>query len=155
MNKRLIIDAAKCTGCGMCQLICAFSKSGWLDPSISRIKVYRDEVRGLFVPMVCQQCDNPPCAQVCLMNVISKEKPSGITVRRLDGCIDCRLCQMACPFEGCQYDYHRQAVVNCDLCNGSPQCAAFCAYGAIQFISMDESIEFKRSSQAARRAECL
>ena len=87
MNKQLLIDSSKCTGCGLCELACAISKTRQCQPQLARIKVWRDETRGIFVPMTCLQCENPPCANACLMNVISKENDKGLTVRRLEACI--------------------------------------------------------------------
>lgn len=50
------------------------------------------------LPMMCQHCENPPCADVC---------PTGASFKRADGivlvdrhiCIGCRYCMMACPYK--------------------------------------------------------
>ncbi len=71
-----------------------------------------------FVPKICNQCEKPPCVQVC---------PVGATYRTEDGvvlvdpkwCIGCRYCIQACPYgmrfirpetktaEKCTFCYHR------------------------------------------------
>lgn len=151
MRKQLVIDSTKCTGCGLCEMACAISKTGQCQPYLARIKVWREETLGMFVPMTCQQCMEPPCATACLMNVISKDPDTGITVRRLDACIACRACQVACPFEASNYDYLQEVVVNCDHCGGNPECVKYCPFGAIQYISTTAVLDSKRSTEAAKR----
>ncbi|MDD3364797.1 MAG: 4Fe-4S dicluster domain-containing protein [Syntrophomonas sp.] len=151
MNKHLIIDSVKCTGCGLCELACAINKTGQCQPYLARIKIWREETRGIFVPMTCQHCDNPPCASACLMNVITKDPATGLTIRRLEGCIGCRACQLACPFEGCSYDYLQEVIVNCDHCGGNPECVKYCPTGALRYISTAEALDLERSAEAARR----
>lgn len=78
-----------------------------------------DEItKAFFVPKLCNQCDNPPCVQVC---------PVGATYQTADGvvlvdrswCIGCGYCVMGCPYgvrffhpvhkaaEKCNFCYHR------------------------------------------------
>jgi Fe-S-cluster-containing dehydrogenase component len=57
--------------------------------------------KSFFVPKLCNQCDKPPCVQVC---------PVGATYKTADGvvlvdqarCIGCRYCIQACPY-GARY----------------------------------------------------
>ncbi|MCB1756382.1 MAG: 4Fe-4S dicluster domain-containing protein [Gammaproteobacteria bacterium] len=50
------------------------------------------------LPIMCQHCESPPCADVC---------PTGASFKRADGivlvdkhiCIGCRYCMMACPYK--------------------------------------------------------
>lgn len=151
MSKQLIIDSAKCTGCGFCQIACAIKKHGQCEPALARIKIWREETRGIFIPMVCQQCEDPPCAAACLMNVITRDPDKGVTIRNLDGCIACRACQAVCPFEACRYDYLQEAVVNCDQCGGNPECVKYCPTGALEYGPISESLDNWRHEEALRR----
>jgi Fe-S-cluster-containing dehydrogenase component len=74
--------------------------------------------KAFFVPKLCNQCENPPCVQVC---------PVGATYQTADGvvlvdrswCIGCGYCIMGCPYgvrffhpvyhvaEKCNFCYHR------------------------------------------------
>lgn len=74
--------------------------------------------KAFFVPKLCNQCENPPCVQVC---------PVGATYQAADGvvlvdrkwCIGCGYCIMGCPYgvrffhpvhhtaEKCNFCYHR------------------------------------------------
>lgn len=155
MRKQIIIDSAKCTGCGSCELVCSVNKSRQFDPSLSRIKIWREMSMGVYIPMLCQQCERPPCATACLMNVISKHPATGLTIRDADNCIGCRACQVACPFEACTYDHRFEVVVNCDHCGGSPECVKICPTGALQYTTLKEVQDQSRSVEAARRASLL
>jgi tetrathionate reductase subunit B len=78
----------------------------------------KDIAKAFFVPKLCNQCEKPPCVQVC---------PVGATYQTADGvvlvdrtwCIGCGYCIMACPYgvrffhpvyhvaEKCNFCYHR------------------------------------------------
>jgi len=91
--------------------------------------------KAFFVPKLCNQCDNPPCVQVC---------PVGATYQTADGvvlvdrtwCIGCGYCVMGCPYgvrffhpvyhvaEKCNFCYHR-------ITKGmKTECVDACAFGA-------------------------
>ena len=50
-----------------------------------------------YVPVGCQQCENPPCIKVCPTGATWAEK-DGIVVIDYDWCIGCRYCMAACPY---------------------------------------------------------
>ncbi|MEQ8200231.1 MAG: 4Fe-4S dicluster domain-containing protein [Syntrophomonadaceae bacterium] len=151
MNKHLQVEIDKCTGCGLCQLACAVNRSQQFNPSLARIKIHRIELQGLNVPSICQQCANPPCAAVCLMNVIKKDPATGITVPGHNSCIGCRACQLACPFEARTYDHIHDVMVNCDLCWGHPACVEICPTGALQYCDISSHLAAVRDAEAVKR----
>ncbi len=97
----------------------------------------------IFLPMMCQHCENPPCVDVC---------PTGASFKRADGivlvnkhtCIGCRYCMMACPYKARSFIHEnlkdqlpvaprgKGTVESCTLCvhridrdgaNAVPACA--------------------------------
>lgn len=105
------------------------NKSGLLEVPEAEI------AKAFFVPKLCNQCENPPCVQVC---------PVGATYQAADGvvlvdrtwCIGCGYCIMACPYgvrffhpavkvaEKCNFCYHR-------ITHGKqPACVQACPFGA-------------------------
>ena len=49
-----------------------------------------------YMPVQCQQCENPPCVKVCPVKATWKEK-DGIVVVDYNWCIGCRYCAEVCP----------------------------------------------------------
>ncbi|MDO8749737.1 MAG: 4Fe-4S dicluster domain-containing protein [Dehalococcoidia bacterium] len=64
---------------------------------------YRDVhiAQSFFVPKLCNQCDNPPCVQVCPVGATYMTK-DGIVLVDQKRCIGCRYCIQACPY-GARY----------------------------------------------------
>ena len=98
MAKALYIDYQKCTGCRLCELVCAVSHDGISNPARSRIRVIKWEAEGLYIPMSCQQCQEAPCMNVCPVKAISRDEEMGRVYVDYDVCIGCRSCVGVCPF---------------------------------------------------------
>jgi len=77
-----------------------------------------DIAKAFFVPKLCNQCENPPCVQVCPVGATYQTKDGVVLVDRT-WCIGCGYCIMACPYgvrffhpvyrvaEKCTFCYHR------------------------------------------------
>jgi tetrathionate reductase subunit B len=75
-------------------------------------------LKTFYVPKICNQCEKPPCVQVCPVGATYKTQDGVILVDR-DYCIGCRYCIQACPYgmrflhpktrtaEKCTFCYHR------------------------------------------------
>jgi len=150
VNKQLLVDCELCNGCGLCELACAVSKTGQYQPFRSRIRVWRQEAKGMFIPAVCVHCVEPPCQVACLMNVVDKHPVTGLTTRRVEGCIGCRACQVACPFDAACYDEVDEVVVNCDHCGGNPECVKYCPTGALQYGELEVTTGSRRRSEFSK-----
>ncbi len=50
-----------------------------------------------YLPIQCQQCDDPPCVKACPIEATWME-PDGIVVIDYNWCIGCRYCMAACPY---------------------------------------------------------
>ncbi len=57
----------------------------------------RDEFRNKMVPVFCNNCDNPPCVEVCPTQA-TFQRPDGIVMMDWHRCIGCRYCMAACPY---------------------------------------------------------
>lgn len=150
MAKALYIDYHKCTGCRLCELVCAVSHDGISNPVRSRIRVLKWEAEGLYIPMSCQQCQDAPCMNVCPVKAISRDDELGRVSVDYDACIGCRSCVSVCPFGAMNFNATDKQVFKCDLCDGDPQCVRFCEEKAVDFIEADDICNSKRRDAAER-----
>jgi len=150
MAKVLYVDHQKCTGCQLCELVCAVSHDGISNPARSRIRVVKWEAEGLYIPMACQQCQDAPCLNVCPVKAISRNEELARVAVDYDVCIGCRSCVSACPFGAMIFNPTDRQVFKCDLCDGDPQCARFCEVKAVDFIEAGK-VSINKRRQAAER----
>jgi Fe-S-cluster-containing dehydrogenase component len=109
-------------------------------------KEIRDEdiAKAFFVPKLCNQCDNPPCVQVCPVGA-TYQAPDGVVMVDRSWCIGCGYCIMACPYgvrffhpvfhvaEKCNFCYHR-------ITKGMKSaCVDACPFGARQIGNLVDS----------------
>jgi Fe-S-cluster-containing hydrogenase component 2 len=150
MEKVLVVDHVKCTGCRLCEMVCSVKHTGANNPSRSRIHVVKWPLEGFELPMLCQQCEVAPCIAVCPREALSQDPILGRVALDYDLCIGCKLCVVACPFGGLGLDTVTRRVIKCDLCDGDPMCVRFCDPGALQFIAAS-SVNLMKKRDAGRK----
>jgi len=94
----MVIDQAKCTGCGQCNLVCHAHND--INPDLDWNKVLdAGEINGkmVYLPRPCMQCEHAPCVEVCPVGA-SYYRDDGIVMMDYDKCIGCRYCEVACPY---------------------------------------------------------
>jgi Fe-S-cluster-containing hydrogenase component 2 len=139
--KKIIVYPERCTGCRLCESICALYNEKMNDLSRSRIRILKKHSLGLSTPIVCLQCKKPPCLKVCPVDAIKKE-PNGLVRIDEELCIGCEACVSQCPF-GVLMDLPEK-VVKCELCNGDPQCVKYCATSAIEYGDLEGAAQQRR-----------
>jgi Fe-S-cluster-containing hydrogenase component 2 len=150
MDKILVVQPAKCTGCRTCELICSFTHTGEINPEVSRISVLTYEKVGFSVPMVCQQCGVAACMEVCSVGAITRNNITGAMEVQDSKCIGCKMCTIACPFGAIHYHAVNNIVSKCDLCGGDPACVKLCPSGAISYVEANAGSISKRKAFAAK-----
>lgn len=103
----------------------------------------KEIVKSFFVPKLCNQCEHPPCVQVCPVAATYQAKGGAVLVNR-DTCIGCRYCIQACPY-GARYLLPDQKVVDkCTWCYHritkglKPACVEVCPVQARLFGDLDD-----------------
>ncbi len=152
MEKFLTVDADKCTGCRLCEQVCSVMHEGVSNPAKSRIQVVKWEQEGIYIPVICKQCEDAPCMNVCPVRAISRDPDFGFLKVDQDVCIGCRSCVGICPFGAMGYNPTTRQVFKCDLCGGDPQCVRFCEVNAVEFVSVDRVSAQKKRRGAARQS---
>ena len=148
MQKMLLVDHEKCTGCRTCETVCSAMHEGASNPVRSRIHVVKWEWDGFMMPFMCQQCQDAPCIAVCPTKALSRDEELGRVVVDYDKCIGCKFCITACPFGGIGFDSVGEKVIKCDFCDGDPVCVRFCSTQAIQFVDTSEASLIKKREAA-------
>jgi Fe-S-cluster-containing dehydrogenase component len=69
-----------------------------------------------FRAHVCQHCDDPPCAEVCPEDAITKRE-DGIVVLDHQECNGCELCIEECDYDALTFDREEQTMLKCNLCH--------------------------------------
>jgi molybdopterin-containing oxidoreductase family iron-sulfur binding subunit len=98
----MLVDLRKCVGCNACVVAC---KSEHNSPSgIFNTRVLDKEmgefpkVIRVFVPVLCNHCDEAVCAEVCPTKATQKQD-NGIVNIDYDKCIGCAACVEHCPYQ--------------------------------------------------------
>ena len=172
------IDISKCIGCGRCVEACKIENDVPREPFFFRTWVERyrvlaheetivdspngamesfnyepreeEIVRSFFVPKLCNQCDNPPCVQVCPVGATFKS-PDGVVLVDKDYCIGCRYCIQACPYGARYLDPETRVADKCTFCYHrlvkglKPACVEACPTQARVFGDVE-----KKASPLAR-----
>ena len=117
----MVIREHLCIDCELCKEACVKTNNvpeyGFRTTILER---RRDIVGGdqetIFMPVLCNQCNRPPCVRVCPTTATWKDKKTGIVVMKPDRCIGCKTCMAACPYNARYFDEETRAVDKCNFC---------------------------------------
>jgi Fe-S-cluster-containing dehydrogenase component len=124
-------------------------RDGFTTPEIDQnesgyLSIPPEEIgKAFFVPKLCNQCDKPPCVQVCPVGA-TYQAPDGVVLVDRTWCIGCGYCIQACPYgarffhpkyrtaDKCTFCYHR-------ITKGlNTACAQACPFGARQIGNLKD-----------------
>lgn len=139
MLKRLLVDAEKCSGCRLCEMVCSFHHYARFSPRLSRVTVIKDDKYGFDYPVFCSRCDPCPSIAACPSGALSKTELGVIHVDT-EACTGCGECVDACVFDAVKLDESSKPLL-CDLCGGEPICADRCPTGSLAFSDSENGVE--------------
>ncbi|MCL1879840.1 MAG: 4Fe-4S dicluster domain-containing protein [Actinomycetia bacterium] len=141
MNMNLLVTPRLCINCGTCESVC--------DQVAVDVFTFEDDDVSVSVPIMCMQCEDAACLDVCPANALYRDDNSTVLVDSVK-CIGCKLCVNACPFGNIEYNYSSKQIVKCDLCDGAPDCAKYCPTRAIEYVSATDSNLAKKNALAMK-----
>lgn len=164
-----VVDTTKCIGCGFCVEACKRENNVPLNAHVFRTWVEKYVItmdgevivtspnggihgfkesekrirKGFFVPKLCNQCDKPPCVQVCPVGATYKTK-DGVILVDSKYCVGCRYCIQACPYGARFIHPVRKVADKCTWCYHRitkgflPACVQECPVGARIFGDLND-----------------
>lgn len=136
--KNIRVDVDKCNGCLACEVICSsvhstprYSSS---NPARSRIRVIRDALADIYVPVFAGEYTAAECA--------------GRNIYTVDGKTyeECAFCRASCPSRGLFKEPDSGLPLKCDMCESDPDakephCVTWCLADALIYEEREEEVE--------------
>ncbi len=139
---RIIYVGDGCTGCKTCSVACVHAHDRAFGLRATRIWVVKGEPLTDY-PVVCHQCEKPPCRDACPVGAITK-RDNGLVVVDERVCIGCGACVEACPFGVMGMHPTKRVAINCDLCGGAPACVKVCPPSVLKLQVSEAAAQEKR-----------
>jgi len=122
------LNLSICIGCRKCAEACHVENNHDRPTNQSYIRVFEMDKGGIdfakgtadydhpvpapdkyYMPVQCQQCENPPCVHACPVEATWAE-PDGIVVVDYNWCIGCRYCEAACPYHARRFNWQKPEI---------------------------------------------
>ncbi len=138
--KTIRIDVDKCNGCRACEMICsafhAAPKYSSNNPARSRIRIIREPLRDLYVPVYAGEYTVSECAGRDKYTIDGKEYD------------ECAFCRASCPSRNEFKEPDSGLPLKCDMCEGEeePLCVKWCMHDALILEEREEQVEDKEAT---------
>ena len=145
----LVVDLDKCIGCHACEVACKNENGIALGEYWNRVLQIGPhgtfpDLEQYWLPVQCQQCENPQCVKVCPTGASYRDEKTGVVLIDKSKCIGCQYCMMACPYDVRIYREDAHVVERCTLCSQrtvqgeAPACVVNCCAGARLYGDLDD-----------------
>ena len=135
--QEISVNVDKCTGCRSCELACSafhsVPKYSSLNPARSRIRVFVDEIRDVYVPVFGGNYTRAECSGRDQYNINGKEYS------------ECAFCRASCPSRNWFKEPDSSLPLKCDMCEATPplpepMCVQACKFGALAYEEVEEEV---------------
>jgi len=133
--KTIKVDVDKCNGCRTCEVICsafhATPKYSSNNPARSRIRLIRDPLRDMYIPVHAGEYSDAECAGRDKYVIDGKEYE------------ECAFCRASCPSRDEFKEPDSGLPLKCDMCEGEdePLCVKWCLNDALVYEEREEEVE--------------
>ena len=133
--KTIKVNADLCNGCRACEMICsayhATPKYSANNPARSRIRVVRDPLRDIYVPVYAGEYTPSECMGRDKYIIDGKEYE------------ECAFCRASCPSRDIFKEPDSGLPLKCDMCEGEdePLCVKWCLVDALVYEEREEEIK--------------
>src|SRR5512137_1668847 len=136
--KTIKINVDKCNGCRACEVICssfhASPRYSSNNPARSRIRVIRDPLADIFVPVYAGEYAMAECAGRDKYTIDGKEYD------------ECAFCRASCPSRNLFKEPDSGLPLKCDMCESDPTqekplCVQWCLVDALTYEEREEEVE--------------
>ena len=133
--KTIRIDVDKCNGCRACEVICsayhAVPRYSSTNPARSRVRVIRDPLSDIFVPVYAGEYTAAECAGRDRYTIDGKDYD------------ECAFCRASCPSRDLFKEPDSGLPLKCDMCESdpaiaTPMCVEWCLAGALTYETRDD-----------------
>lgn len=157
MAKKIVkvvkIDVDKCNGCRACEAICsafhATPKYSSVNPARARIRVIRDPIKDVFLPVYAGEYTPAECMGRDKYVINGKEYG------------ECDFCRASCPSRSAFKEPDTGLPLKCDMCEDDPPqekplCVQWCLVDALTYEEREEEVEEEtRSDELETGVEAL
>lgn len=117
----MVIRERHCIDCERCLEACRKTNNvpehGYRTTILERsIPIAPNTRERVFMPILCNHCNKPPCVEVCPTKATYKDKNNGIVRMHIEKCIGCKSCMAVCPYNARFFDEEIRAINKCDFC---------------------------------------
>ncbi|MFZ5764726.1 MAG: 4Fe-4S dicluster domain-containing protein [Thermodesulfobacteriota bacterium] len=117
----MVMRQNRCVDCERCKEACAKTNHvpsyGYRTTILEMEKeVGPDTTERIFMPVLCNHCNRPPCVRVCPTKATFKDEKTGIVMMDYKKCIGCKTCMAACPYNARYFKEENRAVDKCNFC---------------------------------------
>lgn len=117
----MVIRQNHCVDCELCKEACVKTNHvpsyGYRTTILEwKRTIGPDKTETIFMPVLCNHCNRPPCVRVCPTKATTKDKKTGIVIMEYKKCIGCKTCMAACPYNARYFNEEIRAVDKCNFC---------------------------------------
>jgi Fe-S-cluster-containing dehydrogenase component len=148
-HNAIVVNLDRCIGCYGCEVACKMENDIALGErwnKVMQVEPYGTfpKVSSYWLPTMCQQCADAPCAVVCPTGASYRDEVNNIVLVDKEKCIGCKYCMMACPYGVRSWNEEQKVVEKCTLCNHLttagelPACVKNCCGQARAYGDLDD-----------------